>query len=197
MIFSARRPPQRTACLDFGGNVFVDNSLSSAWRARRSRAALSMSAFSKACTRSRVSATSSSAIRCVPRSSAAMFFDRHRRILRLNQQLRVFPSLVDRQGRHGVHIAAEFGERLQLAVLRLIDLQRTGHFLHRLDLGVTTHTRHGNTHVDGRTVALVEEVRLEEDLPVGDRNHVRRDIGRHVARLRLDDREAPSASRRP
>ena len=33
------------------------------------------------------------------------------------------------------------------------------------------------------------EVGLQEDLAVGDRDHVRRDVGRDVAGLRLDDRQ--------
>src|SRR5919106_1790983 len=37
-----------------------------------------------------------------------------------------------------------------------------------------------------RPDARVEEVGLEEDLAVGDRDHVRRDVGGDVARLRLD-----------
>jgi hypothetical protein len=43
--------------------------------------------------------------------------------------------------------------------------------------------------VHGRADALVEQFGLEEDLAVGDRDHVGRDVGRHVARLRLDDRQ--------
>src|SRR3954449_1813496 len=49
--------------------------------------------------------------------------------------------------------------------------------------------RHRDADVDGRAHAGVEELGLEEDLPVGDRDDVRRDVGRHVARLRLDDRQ--------
>ena len=40
----------------------------------------------------------------------------------------------------------------------------------------------------GRTPEI-EEVGLEEDLPVGDRDDVRRDVRRDVAGLRLDDGE--------
>ena len=49
--------------------------------------------------------------------------------------------------------------------------------------------RHRVADVDRRTNALVEEVGLQEDLAVGDRNDVRRDVRRQVARLRLDDRQ--------
>ena len=49
--------------------------------------------------------------------------------------------------------------------------------------------RHRDTHVHRRADAGVEEVEVEEDLAVGDRDHVGRDVGRHVAGLRLDDRQ--------
>ena len=64
-----------------------------------------------------------------------------------------------------------------------------GHLLHRLDLGGATDPRHRDADVDRRPDALVEQVRLEEDLAVGDRDDVRRDVGRHVVRLGLDDRQ--------
>ena len=113
----------------------------------------------------------------------------HRRILRLDEQARVLAPPVQHGRRHGVHVAAELRKGFQLTVLRLVDLERSGHLLHRPDLGVAAHARHGDAHVDGRAVALVEEVRVEEDLAVGDRNDIRRDVGRNVAGLRLDDRQ--------
>src|SRR5262249_61492975 len=42
---------------------------------------------------------------------------------------------------------------------------------------------------DRRRDARVEEVALEVDLSVGDRDDVGRDVRRHAARLRLDDRQ--------
>ena len=76
------------------------------------------------------------------------------------------------------------------AVLRERELERTGDLLHRLGLGGTTDTGHGNTHVDGGTLIRVEQVGLQEDLAVGDRNDVRRNVRRHVVCLGLDDRQA-------
>src|SRR5574342_214222 len=49
--------------------------------------------------------------------------------------------------------------------------------------------RHGEAGVDGGPDAGVEEVGLEVDLAVSDRDHVRRDVGRDVAELGLDDRD--------
>jgi hypothetical protein len=88
-----------------------------------------------------------------------------------------------------VEVRAELGERLEVAVLRELQLQPPGDFFHRADLGVAADARDGDADVDRGTHAGVEEFRLEEDLPVGDRDHVRGDVRGDVTRLRLDDRE--------
>ena len=49
--------------------------------------------------------------------------------------------------------------------------------------------RHRDADVHRRADALVEQVGLEEDLAVGDRDDVGRDVGRDVVRLGLDDRQ--------
>ena len=84
---------------------------------------------------------------------------------------------------------AELGERRQLAVLRQVEAQLAGHLPHRLDLRGAAHAGDADAGVDRGPLALVEEVGLQVDLPVGDLDHVRRDVGRHVAGLRLDDRQ--------
>ncbi len=57
------------------------------------------------------------------------------------------------------------------------------------DLGLRcrTHARHRDTGVDGGADAGVEQVGFQEDLAVGDRDHVGRHEGRHVTGLGLDD----------
>src|SRR5262245_29630047 len=64
-----------------------------------------------------------------------------------------------------------------------------GDLSHGLDLSVAADTRHRNADVDGGTHARVEEVTLEEDLAVGDRDDVGRDVSRDVAGLGLDERQ--------
>ena len=49
--------------------------------------------------------------------------------------------------------------------------------------------RNGETDIHGRTDALVEQVGLQEDLAVGDRDHVGRDVGRDVVGLGFNDRQ--------
>ena len=92
--------------------------------------------------------------------------------------------------RRRVEVArAELRERLQLAVTAPGPAQRAGDLLHRLALRRTAHARHRDADVDRRADTGVEQVGLEEDLAVGDRDDVRRDVGRDVVRLRLDDRQ--------
>src|SRR5690606_39460353 len=75
------------------------------------------------------------------------------------------------------------------AELRELEAERAGDLLHRLDLRVAADAGDGDTDVDGRANTRVEEVRLEEDLAVGDGDDVRGDVRRDVTGLGLDDRE--------
>ena len=87
----------------------------------------------------------------------------------------------------GVEFGTQLSKRLEFAVRREVQTERTGHFLHRLDLGRTTHTGHGDTHVHCGSNTSREEFGLQVDLTVGDRNHVGGDVGRHVTFLGFDD----------
>ena len=127
-----------------------------------------------------------------------LLLDRERRVLRLLQHFDQPGAAIELLLRRLVEVAAaELRERRQLAVLREVESQRAGHLAHRLDLRRAADARHRVADVDRGTDALVEQVRFEEDLAVGDRDDVRRDVGRQVAGLRLDDRQRPSATRRP
>lgn len=59
--------------------------------------------------------------------------------------------------------------------------------LHGLGLGSGAYTGHGQTHVDGGSDTLVEQLSLQEDLAVSDGDHVGGNVSGHVAGLRLDD----------
>src|SRR5690606_24870722 len=69
------------------------------------------------------------------------------------------------------------------------ETQRAGDLTHRLDLRRATDAAHRDARVHRGANAGVEEVGLEEDLTVGDRDHVGRDVRRDVAGLGLDDRQ--------
>ena len=118
-----------------------------------------------------------------------LLFHRQRLILRLLENFDEPLAAMELRLRRLVQIAAELRERGELAVLRKVEPQRPRHLSHRFDLRRAAHARNRIAHVDRRPDALIEQIRLEEDLSVGDRDHVRRDVGRDVAGLGLHDRE--------
>ncbi len=118
-----------------------------------------------------------------------LILDRVRRVLRLLEQLdQPSAAFQLRLGRR-IQIRGESGESLELAVLRQLQSETACNLFHCLDLGSTADAGHRDTDVDGRPHTLVEQVGLQEALPVGDRDHVGRDERRDVAGLGLDDRQ--------
>jgi hypothetical protein len=91
--------------------------------------------------------------------------------------------------RRRVQVGGEHRERLEGAVLREVELEAAGDRLHRLDLRGAADPGDRDTHVDGGTDVGVEQVGLEVDLAVRDRDDVRRDVRRDVTGLGLDDRQ--------
>ena len=112
-----------------------------------------------------------------------------RLVLRLLQNLHQPGAARELRLRRLVEVAAELRERRELAILGEVQPQRAGHLAHRLDLRRPADARHRVADVDGRPDALMEQIRFEEDLAVGDRDDVRRNVRGQVARLRLDDRQ--------
>ena len=104
------------------------------------------------------------------------FLDRQRLILQLLQNFHQARAAVELLLRGGIQIAAELREGRELAVLREVQTQRTGHLPHGFDLRRAADAADRVADVDGGPDALVEQIRLEEDLTVGDRNDVRRDV---------------------
>ncbi len=96
-----------------------------------------------------------------------------------------------------IQLGTEQRKGREFAVLRQIQTQRSGHLAHGFDLRAAAHAAHRKTDVDGRPYVGVEQIGQQEDLAVGDGNHVGRNVGGNVAGLRFDDREARSAIRRP
>src|SRR3954454_17077866 len=90
----------------------------------------------------------------------------------------------------GVEVGGEHGERLERPELRQVDPQRAGDLPHRLRLGRATDPGDRDADVDRGPDVGVEQVRLEEDLAVGDGDDVRRDVGRDVVPAGLDERQA-------
>jgi hypothetical protein len=81
----------------------------------------------------------------------------------------------------------ETSKALELFELRKRETQLTGDLLIGRKLGVTSYTGNGLTDVDRGQLRPLKQLRANEDLPVGDRNEIGRNIGRDILRLRLDD----------
>src|SRR5690606_15606844 len=105
-----------------------------------------------------------------------LLFYRNRRKLTLLQDLYVTYTFVQDRFGSRIQIRTEFCKSFQLTELSLIQFQRTGYFLHGFDLRVTTYTGYRNTYVDRWTDTRVEQVGLQEDLTIRDRDNVGRDI---------------------
>ena len=118
-----------------------------------------------------------------------LLLDRHRPVLRLLEHLDQPGPAGELPLGGGVEVGAELGERLELAVLRQREPERARHLLHRLDLRVAADAAHADAGVHRGPDVGEEEVGRQEDLAVGDRDDVGRDVGRDVTRLGLDDRE--------
>ena len=123
-----------------------------------------------------------------------LLLDGHRLVVALLQQLDQSVAAVELGLGGLVELGAERRERLEVAELGEVDLQRADDRLHGLHLGRAADARDRVPDVHRRAHPRVEKVGLEEDLAVGDRDDVRRDVGRDVARLRLDDRQCRQRS---
>ena len=126
---------------------------------------------------------------CCGKDDDDLFFDRERLVLRLFQNLHQPPAAIQLCLCRFVEVASKLRERRKLAVLCEIEAQRAGHLPHRSNLRGPAYSRDGVADVDRRAHALMEQVGLEEDLAVGNRDDVRGNVGRQVAGLRFNDRQ--------
>src|SRR6185436_9670042 len=112
-----------------------------------------------------------------------------RLILPLLENLDEALAAVELRLRDFVEVGAELRECRELAILREVEAQRTGDGAHGAHLRRAADARDRDADVDRGTDAGVKEVRLEEDLAVGDGDDVGRDVRGDVAGLGLDDRQ--------
>src|SRR4029450_737889 len=92
---------------------------------------------------------------------------------------------------------AELRDRRKLPVRRQLETQRASDLPHGSDLRRTAYAGHGVPDVDRRPYALMEQIRLEEDLSVGNRDHIRRNVCGQVTRLSFDDRQGRQRTAAP
>ncbi len=111
-----------------------------------------------------------------------LLFDRNRVVLFLLEKLDDALAAIEPRLGGGVEIRAELRKGRQLAELREVELDLAGDLFDRLDLRGRTDTANRKADRNRRTNTLIEQIGLEINLPVRDRNHVCRDVSRDVAR---------------
>ena len=110
-----------------------------------------------------------------------------RRVLRLAERRADAPAVLDRRLGARVDHGAEAGEDLELEELRVGEAEVLGEVLQDRRLRLGADARDAEADIHRRLVPLVEELRLQIDLPVGDGDEVGRDIGGEIPGLRLGD----------
>ena len=118
---------------------------------------------------------------------ASLLLDGHGNVLLLLEELSQLLTSVELLLGGGIEIGTELGEGGDLTILGELELKRTRHLLHGLDLGGGTDTRHRETDVNGGADTLMEQLSLQEDLTVSNGDDIGGDIGGHITGLGLND----------
>jgi len=118
---------------------------------------------------------------------ANLLLSGHWNVLLLLEELSEFLTSVQKLLSSGIKIGTELGEGSDFSVLGKLELHGTGDLLHGLDLGSGTDSRYGKTDVNGWSDTLIEELSLQEDLSISDRNNVCWDISRYITSLGLNN----------
>ena len=121
--------------------------------------------------------------------NADLLLGGHWDVLLLLEELSELLTSVEELLGGSIKIRTELGEGSDLSVLSEIELHGTGDLLHGLDLGSGTDSGYGKTDVNGWSDTLVEELSLQEDLSISDRDNVGWDISRYITSLGLNDWE--------
>src|SRR5690625_7551975 len=82
--------------------------------------------------------------------------------LSLHDALPITRTTRELGARGRIQVGGEHRERFQRAVLREIELQRSGNLLHRLNLRVATNTGDGDTNVNSRTLVQIGRASCRE-----------------------------------
>src|SRR5690606_30147966 len=103
-----------------------------------------------------------------------------RLILRLLEQFHHALTTLQLTAGCVVEVGGKLREGGQFAVLSQVGTNTAGELLDDLGLSGTTHAGHRDTGVNSGTDTGVEQVGFQEDLTVGNGNHVRRNEGGDV-----------------
>ena len=87
----------------------------------------------------------------------------------------------------GIEIGTELGESGNFSVLGELELHGSRNLLHGLDLSGGSDSGDGKTDINGWSDTLVEELSLQEDLSISDRDDVSWDICGHITSLGLNN----------
>ena len=113
--------------------------------------------------------------------------DGQRAVLGLLEQLSHSRTTVELLAGGFVQVGGELGKCGQLAVLGQVGADTTRQAFDQFGLGCTTDARHGNTRVNRRTYTCVEQRGFQEDLAIGNGDHVGGHESGHVTGLCFDD----------
>ena len=91
----------------------------------------------------------------------------------LTEQLSQTGTTREQEASRRIKIRTELRESSDFTVLCKVELERTRELLHDLGLRRRTDTGHGETDVDGGPDTTEEQLSLQEDLAVGDRDNLR------------------------
>ena len=84
---------------------------------------------------------------------------------------------------------AEAGKYLKFQELGVIEAQRLSGFAQGWGLRLASDTTHARSDVDRWLVTLIKETCIENDLPVGDRDEIGRNVGAQVTGIDFRDRD--------
>lgn len=97
-----------------------------------------------------------------------LILEGHRNILVLFEEFGETSATIQEALGGSIEVGTELGEGCNLAILGELQFQSPGDLLHRLPLRSRANARHREANIDRRADATIEELRLEEDLAVGD-----------------------------
>mmetsp|Transcript_2781 Transcript_2781/g.4206 ORF Transcript_2781/g.4206 Transcript_2781/m.4206 type:complete len:523 (+) Transcript_2781:251-1819(+) len=110
-----------------------------------------------------------------------------RLVLSLLKQLVKTNSTIELLLGGGIQIRTELGEGSNLTVLGKLELHGTCNSLGGLVLRGGSYTGYGETYRNSRTLSLVEELGLKENLSISNGNNVSRNVSRYISSLCLND----------